>query len=484
MVDTVATVESDYIAGEGQEDYDANVSRAESASQSAQDKAVAAAGAKDEGAVGDAQAQDDYVDAVYGDGGEYDTWQDTVSGAETAYKRAQSGASETLYKNLSAHDAALEAALADTYADEMEQLALDHPSPWAARVAADARAESDKIASEQAAQETFDQAVATAQSDFQDAVANAEETKSEAQTDAHRNALTTTSEAAVAQATIQAATDQASANNGAGTQKMPDENDAGDAPDDVVIAALGEEEDGTLGNMPILNLADLLGGENSVCTTLDLGICFAAGTPVVMADGTTKPIETLRPGDLVMAVPEDDAEAPVAARMVEQVFHNPPAALIKLTIGETEIRSTAPHLFYVREKGWTAAEDLEAGDELRTPGGSWVTLDTKEEQSEPEPVFNFRVADYHTYFVGDAASGGAVLVHNEYDPYEGYWTEVGQTAKGYFRDSPVGIVSGLYTTVRHPVQTLKGIGTAIVHPIDTAKAIKDDIVQKAQTSDV
>ncbi len=272
--------------------------------------------------------------------------------------------------------------------------------------------------------------------------------------------------------------------NGAGGHKRPEGDDSGDAPDDVVIAALGEEEDGTLGNMPILNLADLLAAENSVCTTLDMDVCFAAGTPVVMADGTTKAIEDVKPGELVMAVPEDDAEAPVAARMVEQVFHNPPAALIKLTIGETEIRSTAPHLFYVREKGWTAAEDLEVGDELRTPGGSWVTLDAKEEQSEPEPVFNFRVADYHTYFVGDPASDGAVLVHNEYDPYEGYWTEVGQTAKGYFRDSPVGIVSGLYTTVRHPVQTLKGIGTAIVHPIDTAEAIKDDIVQKAQTSDV
>lgn len=64
-----------------------------------------AAGANGDGAVGDAQANDDYVDAVYGDGGEYDTWHDTVSGAEAACKLAQSTASETLYKNLSAHDA-------------------------------------------------------------------------------------------------------------------------------------------------------------------------------------------------------------------------------------------------------------------------------------------------------------------------------------------------------------------------------------------
>ncbi len=147
-----------------------------------------------------------------------------------------------------------------------------------------------------------------------------------------------------------------------------------------------------------------------------MGICFAAGTPVLMADGTTKPIETLQPGDQVLAAPEHDAEMSPAAKTVERVFHNPPSELLILTIGETELRCTPPHLFYVREKGWTAAEDIEAGDELRMPDGRWVALDAKAEQSEPEPVFNFRVADYHTYFVGDAASGEAVLVHNDCGP--------------------------------------------------------------------
>ncbi len=117
------------------------------------------------------------------------------------------------------------------------------------------------------------------------------------------------------------------------------------------------------------------------CTTLDMGICFAAGTPVLMADGTTKPIETLQPGDSVLAAPEHDAEATPAAKTVERVFHNPPADLILLTIAQTQLRCTPPHLFYVNEKGWTAAKDLEVGDQLRTPDGRWVTLDAKEAQS-------------------------------------------------------------------------------------------------------
>lgn len=170
--------------------------------------------------------------------------------------------------------------------------------------------------------------------------------------------------------------------------------------------------------MPILvpdNTEQLLGGGTAYCETLDLGICFAAGTPVLLADGTTKPIETLQPGDRVLSAPENDVEGAVAAKTVERVFHNPPSELIRLTIGGTELRSTPPHLFYVRDKGWTAAEDLEVGDQLRTPDARWVTLDAKEAQPDPEPVFNFRVADYHTYFVGDPASGEAVLVHNEYD---------------------------------------------------------------------
>lgn len=34
--------------------------------------------------------------------------------------------------------------------------------------------------------------------------------------------------------------------------------------------------------------------------------CFAAGTPVLLADGTTRPIEQIIPGDIVLAVSDSN----------------------------------------------------------------------------------------------------------------------------------------------------------------------------------
>jgi len=75
---------------------------------------------------------------------------------------------------------------------------------------------------------------------------------------------------------------------------------------------------------------------------------------------------------------------------------------------------------------------------------------------------------------------------NSVDPsglYDGYWTEVGRTAKGYFWNGPIALASGLYNTIRHPIDTAKGIATAVRHPIQTGAAIKDEIAKKVQTSE-
>jgi len=211
------------------------------AAQAAYDSAVAAAllayqqsvtDAQGDQSVADAQAVDDYVDEVYGDDGAYETWQNAVSGAEEAYKLAESAAKETLTKNLAALDAALEAALADTYADALELLATNHPSPWATRAAADARAESNKIASEQAAKQTYDEAVATAQADFSETVAAAEQTRADAQTDAFCALKTTLSDENVEKAEAEQAKDNTAAEDEVSTKK-PDEQTPPDAPEDV-----------------------------------------------------------------------------------------------------------------------------------------------------------------------------------------------------------------------------------------------------------
>src|SRR5262249_28611248 len=88
--------------------------------------------------------------------------------------------------------------------------------------------------------------------------------------------------------------------------------------------------------------------------------CFAAGTPLLTPDGS-KPIEQFRPGDLVLSRSEFDPEGPVEPKVVEEVFERW-SKLLYVTVGEIEIGTTAEHPFYVRGKGWTAAEVLKAGD--------------------------------------------------------------------------------------------------------------------------
>jgi hypothetical protein len=93
------------------------------------------------------------------------------------------------------------------------------------------------------------------------------------------------------------------------------------------------------------------------------------------------------------------------------VFENY-APLLDLRVRGQRIRTTAEHPFWVRGKGWVAAHELMACDHLLSHDGRWVVLDSVERDKEAAPVYNFRVAEYHTYFVGDLAWGFAVWSHN------------------------------------------------------------------------
>ena len=88
---------------------------------------------------------------------------------------------------------------------------------------------------------------------------------------------------------------------------------------------------------------------------------------------------------------------------------------LKTTAGD--IDTEADHPFYVMEKGWVAAGDLENGDEVYLIDGdsAVVTGSELEKLDEVIKVYNLEVEGYNTYFVGD----DGVLVHN-YDPNKSY----------------------------------------------------------------
>ncbi len=146
--------------------------------------------------------------------------------------------------------------------------------------------------------------------------------------------------------------------------------------------------------------------------------CFAAGTPLVTPEGS-KPIEEFAPGDVLLSAPEDDPEGPVEPRRVLEVFRRM-GRLFHLRVGGQLVRTTGEHPFYAQDKGWTAASLLVPGDLLRGHDGRWTPVESVEDGGEDATVYNLRIDEYHTYFVGSPAWGFSAWSHNaNYTPGQG-----------------------------------------------------------------
>jgi len=76
------------------------------------------------------------------------------------------------------------------------------------------------------------------------------------------------------------------------------------------------------------------------------------------------------------------------------------------------IRTTAEHPFWVKGKGWVPTRALQPGDLLSSADGQWVAVEEVYDTGEDETVYNMRVADHHTYFVGCQEWGFSVWAHN------------------------------------------------------------------------
>ena len=76
------------------------------------------------------------------------------------------------------------------------------------------------------------------------------------------------------------------------------------------------------------------------------------------------------------------------------------------------IRTTDEHPFWADGKGWTTAGELKAGDNLLASDKSKLPVENVSETGDTETVYNFRVADWHTYFVGNEDWDFEVWVHN------------------------------------------------------------------------
>ncbi|MFF4990180.1 polymorphic toxin-type HINT domain-containing protein [Streptosporangium saharense] len=155
------------------------------------------------------------------------------------------------------------------------------------------------------------------------------------------------------------------------------------------------------------------------------GNSFVPGTPVLMADGSTKPIEDVKVGDQVVAT--DPVSGVTEARpVVTLITGDGVKNLVEITVdidgdrGKATdlITATDEHPFWVPSlRTWMSAGDLQPGMWLRTSAGTHVQVTALKKRTATQRVHNLTVDGLHTYHV--VAGNQAVLVHNDgWNPFK------------------------------------------------------------------
>jgi hypothetical protein len=140
---------------------------------------------------------------------------------------------------------------------------------------------------------------------------------------------------------------------------------------------------------------------------------FAAGTRVLMADGSTKPIEDVRLGDWVRNATPGGA---VEAHRVTQVHLTlDDTDFTELTIAAGGARSiltaTQNHPFYdLTRHEFVDASRLAVGDRLQTSGPELASVAAVRDYSGAMATYDLTIDGVHTYYV--VAGDAPVLVHN------------------------------------------------------------------------
>ncbi|WP_410093982.1 ricin-type beta-trefoil lectin domain protein [Streptomyces sp. MS191] len=146
---------------------------------------------------------------------------------------------------------------------------------------------------------------------------------------------------------------------------------------------------------------------------------FVPGTKVLMADGSTKPIEKVKTGDKVLATDPKTGETRIET-VTAEIKGQGLKHLVKVTIDTdgkngtktAQVTATDGHPFWVPELGkWIDAGNLKSGQWLRTSAGTDVQVSAIEHWTSPAAtVHNLTVSELHTYYT--LADESPILVHN------------------------------------------------------------------------
>jgi hypothetical protein len=164
--------------------------------------------------------------------------------------------------------------------------------------------------------------------------------------------------------------------------------------------------------------------------TCGAGVSFTRDTRVLLADGTSKPISSLKPGDKVLATNTKTGKTSAEAVAAVEVNHDHDLfdLKVKTSHGIQVIHTTASHLFWdpVAHK-WVKAARLRNGQHLRTANGKpaiasgghvparhdgwmWDLTIPGNNDHDFYVIPSLVTGGQHMYYV--AAGGTPVLVHN------------------------------------------------------------------------
>ncbi|WP_225080672.1 RHS repeat-associated core domain-containing protein [Streptomyces sp. CoT10] len=183
---------------------------------------------------------------------------------------------------------------------------------------------------------------------------------------------------------------------------------------------------------------------------------FTPATPVLLADGKSKPIGEIKPGDKVEAADPKTGKHK-GPRAVSAVWINHDYDLVDLHIRQADgtlsvLHTTAKHLIWDdTQHKWIPTGKLAVGHALNTATNQHVYVVSVTAHPGDRHMYNLTVNDLHTYYV--LAGATPVLVHNCNTTTVGRWMSEDE----YQAMSDTGKVQagsgGTSTYVAHPANS-------------------------------
>ena len=141
---------------------------------------------------------------------------------------------------------------------------------------------------------------------------------------------------------------------------------------------------------------------------IDAGIpsCFVAGTKVATEEGL-KNIEEIKVGDKVYSINIDTNEKEL--KSVVSLYQGKTNDIYEITVKNQLIKASAIHRFYIVDKGWIRANELEEGDIISAKDSNMIISNIEHKfYNNPISIYNLTVEDFHTYVITEYE----LLVHN------------------------------------------------------------------------